>query len=368
MRPRSFAGCSACKGAVPSAASPIGGLALNVARGTALSPPQREVTCGPGAPVSNWNIETAERVYAAFAKREFPHDLFDDDSSWHTDPDLPRPLAYHGRDEVATYFEHWIDPWIALGAKPVELIRGRANGSSPSSRWARAIRATSRTCPSCATAASSAYASTATRTRRSRRRPSAIRRAAPTQPSRPRLDRRARSAAADETVSDFVAGLDPAREALDLGCGDARLTAALRAEHLTAADISLVALKRARRRLPNATLVLIEPAERLPFEDEAFDLVLCADTLQEIQDVAHTVAEMKRVLRPGGTLALTAPAYGRLSGWSVLRHGFREQFDPRAPALRFLTPRSLGDLLDLAGFHPIEIERAEGRLLATAHR
>jgi SAM-dependent methyltransferase len=173
---------------------------------------------------------------------------------------------------------------------------------------------------------------------------------------------------ADETVTEFVASLDPAREALDLGCGDARLTAELRAEHLTAADISLIALKRARRRLPNATLVLIEPAGRLPFEDEAFDLVLCADTIQEIQDVAHIVAEMKRVLRPGGTLALTAPAYGRTIGWSVLRHGFREQFDPRAPALRFLTPHSLGDLLDLAGFHPIEIERSDGRLLATARR
>jgi hypothetical protein len=74
------------------------------------------------------------------------------------------------------------------------------------------------------------------------------------------------------------------------------------------------------------------------------------------------------VLRPGGTLALTAPAYGRSAGWSVLRHGFREQFDPRAPALRFLTVRSLGDLLDLAGFHPIEIEKSEGRLLATARR
>jgi SAM-dependent methyltransferase len=173
---------------------------------------------------------------------------------------------------------------------------------------------------------------------------------------------------ADETVSEFVAELDKAREALDIGCGDARLTAMLNAEHLTAADISLVALKRARRRLPNATLVLIEAGERLPFEDESFDLVLCADTIQEVQDLAHLVAEVKRVLRPGGTLALTAPAYGRSTGWSVLRHGFREQFDPRGPALRFLTRRSLGDLLDLAGFHPIEIDRAEGRLLATARR
>ena len=320
--------------------------------------------------MSNWNIETAERVYAAFAKREFPHDLFDDNASWHTDPDLPRPLAYHGRDEVASYFEHWIDPWIALGAKPVELIPRPgervvaviAMGPSDLGHVAHLLEMRRRRVVTVRVYGDKEKAIEAT----SERDPP--RRAGRSLPDRVWTAEREYRGPADETVTEFVAGLDPAREALDLGCGDARLTASLRAEHLTAADISLVALKRARRRLPNATLVLIEPAERLPFEDEAFDLVLCADTLQEIQDVAHTVAEMKRVLRPGGTLALTAPAYGRSSGWSVLRHGFREQFDPRAPALRFLTTRSLGDLLDLAGFHPIEIERAEGRLLATAHR
>jgi hypothetical protein len=52
----------------------------------------------------------------------------------------------------------------------------------------------------------------------------------------------------------------------------------------------------------------------------------------------------------------------------VLRRGFGRVFDPRAPALRYLTRRSLGDLLDLAGFHSIHIGRGDGHLLATARR
>jgi len=173
---------------------------------------------------------------------------------------------------------------------------------------------------------------------------------------------------APEPLASFVHDLAPAASALDLGCGDGRLTVELRARAVTAADVSLVALKRARRRLPQATIVLLEPGRRLPFEDETFELVLCADTIQEVQDVAQLVADVKRVLAPGGMLALTTPAHSRWTGLTVLRRGFGRVFDPRRPALRFLTRRSLGDLFDLAGFHSIQIEREGGRLMATARR
>ena len=129
-----------------------------------------------------------------------------------------------------------------------------------------------------------------------------------------------------------------------------------------------MALKRARRRMPEATIVLLDPHPRLPFEADSFDTVLCADTIQEIQDVAGLVSEVKRVLTPGGTFAITTPAHGRRTGLKVLRRGPAEVFDPRAPELRFFTQRSLGDLLDLAGFHSIHIERRDGLLLATARR
>lgn len=167
----------------------------------------------------------------------------------------------------------------------------------------------------------------------------------------------------------FVSGLAPAASVLDLGCGDARLTLHLRGEELTAADVSLVALKRARRRLAGrATLVLLEPDRPLPFADGSFELAVCAETIEHVQDVQRLLSELRRVLRPAGTLAVTTPAHGRLTGLDLLVRGFERRFDPLSPHLRFFTARSLAGLLDFMGFDCVEVRRERGTLLATAIR
>ena len=45
------------------------------------------------------------------------------------------------------------------------------------------------------------------------------------------------------------------------------------------------------------------------FEDDSFDLVLCCSTLEHDKHFWLSVAEMKRVLRPGGLLAIGVPGY-----------------------------------------------------------
>jgi SAM-dependent methyltransferase len=140
----------------------------------------------------------------------------------------------------------------------------------------------------------------------------------------------------------FVRGLGHADSALDLGCGDGRLTADLDAAELTGADVSRVALERARRRLPEARLVELEPDAPLPFGDGEFDLVLCAETLEHVRDVQLLLSEARRVLmRPP---------------------------DPHSPHLRFFTRRSLARVLDELGFDVLSLERRAGSLLARATR
>lgn len=159
-------------------------------------------------------------------------------------------------------------------------------------------------------------------------------------------------------LREFVGSLPAARRALDLGCGDGRLSAELRAEELVAADVSAVALARAAVRLPDARTVELEPDAALPFEDGSFDLVLCAETLEHVRDVQLLLSEIRRVLVPGGTLALTTPATPAL---------VRPEH-PFSPHLHHFTARSLRRALDELGFEVDSLERRRRTLLARARR
>ena len=156
----------------------------------------------------------------------------------------------------------------------------------------------------------------------------------------------------------WVGALEPARHALDLGCGDGALSAAIRADRLALADVSAVALGRARARLAAADAVELEPDAPLPFDDGVFDLVVCTETLEHVRDVQLLRSEVRRVLEPGGRLAVTTPAHGPLIAPP----------DPLSPHLRFFTRRSLRALLGHMGFDVRELSRRRGGLFALASR
>jgi ubiquinone/menaquinone biosynthesis C-methylase UbiE len=167
---------------------------------------------------------------------------------------------------------------------------------------------------------------------------------------------------------DFVRSLGSADRVLDLGGGDGRLAAELAAGELTVADPSPVALGRARRRVPGARLVELVPDAPLPLEDASFDLVLCAHVIEHVHDVQLFLSEARRVLRPGGRLAIATVAHGRLTGLEIVVRGFERRFDPLSPHLRFFTRRSLARLLDEMGFEVESLRRTHGTLLAVATR
>jgi SAM-dependent methyltransferase len=55
----------------------------------------------------------------------------------------------------------------------------------------------------------------------------------------------------------------------------------------------------------------VAPAETLPFEDGAFDVVWCGETIEHLEDPEKAIKEMARVLGEGGLLVLTTPYRGR---------------------------------------------------------
>jgi SAM-dependent methyltransferase len=165
-----------------------------------------------------------------------------------------------------------------------------------------------------------------------------------------------------EPLRRFVHSLGHVERALDLGCGDGRLTRELDAALLTAADVSPVALARAARRLPGARIAELEPDAPLPFYDGSFDVVLCAETIEHVRDVQLFLSEIRRVLRPGGRLALTTPASAR---WRVLFRGVEHPFSPH---IRSFTRRNLRTTLETMGFQVLELHSVHGTLFALAVR
>ena len=76
---------------------------------------------------------------------------------------------------------------------------------------------------------------------------------------------------------------------------------------MTGIDLSPAMLEQARekaRELGMEASLREGDAQDLPFPDEAFDTVVCTPSLCNIPDDRRAVAEMKRVLRPGGRLLL----------------------------------------------------------------
>jgi SAM-dependent methyltransferase len=101
-----------------------------------------------------------------------------------------------------------------------------------------------------------------------------------------------------------AAGVSAGTRLLDVGCGSglALTLAADRGAVVTGIDVSPGLLGVARQRLPQADLRLGD-LQVLPFADAVFDVVISTNALQFASDAVAAVAEVARVVRPGGAVA-----------------------------------------------------------------
>jgi ubiquinone/menaquinone biosynthesis C-methylase UbiE len=115
------------------------------------------------------------------------------------------------------------------------------------------------------------------------------------------------------------------RRILDAGCGSGPLLAALRHRGaiVTGFDKSAGMLEVARRRLgDDADLHVAELGSRLPFSGDTFDDVTASLVLHYLQDWGPALAELRRVLKPGGRLIVS------------VNHPFRENLWHREVGLK----------------------------------
>ncbi|MFZ0665356.1 MAG: class I SAM-dependent methyltransferase [Acidimicrobiales bacterium] len=118
---------------------------------------------------------------------------------------------------------------------------------------------------------------------------------------------------------------------LDLGCGGGRhaFEAAKRGAKVIALDAGTDEVGKVRDTLgamvdageitdPTGTGAVQGDALRLPFPDGSFDRIIAAEVLEHIPDDTDAMAELVRVLRPGGLMAVTVPRFGpEVVNWAL---------------------------------------------------
>lgn len=109
----------------------------------------------------------------------------------------------------------------------------------------------------------------------------------------------------DRTISATLrrVAVSPDESILDVGCGTGALLARVVARRLMGVDLSLAMLALARWRA--GPIVVAGDAEQLPFRDGSFDVAVSTSSLHFWPSPPRSLAEMRRVLRPGGRLVVT---------------------------------------------------------------
>ena len=160
------------------------------------------------------------------------------------------------------------------------------------------------------------------------------------------------------------AHVDRGDRVLDVGCGAGEFSAALldAGARPVAIDVAREALRRARERAPGLDARLWVAGEPLPVDDNAVDVVWAGEVIEHVADVAPWLSELRRVLRPRGTLLLTTPHHGpgTLLRLALSPRRFAEHFEPRSDHVRFFSPRTLRALLDDLGFDVVQLRAAGG--------
>lgn len=157
---------------------------------------------------------------------------------------------------------------------------------------------------------------------------------------------------------------------LEAGCGSAAnaLNLARAGVEVAGIDLSQAALDLAKAAFGKHALTgefALGDVRELPFPDESFDFVYAGGVVEHFVDSCDAVVEMARVLRPGGTLLITAPAFTLSYPYLFLR-GNVPALPVLEPAASFLHFRVLRGRLAAFGYERSFRRGAIRKLLGAA--
>jgi SAM-dependent methyltransferase len=150
------------------------------------------------------------------------------------------------------------------------------------------------------------------------------------------------------------------RRVLDLGCRYGALTRAyVEGNEVVGVDVDRAALEEAAKL--GIETVWADADEPLPFPDASFDVAVAGELLEHVRFPDRLVAEVRRVLRPGGLFAGSVPNVFRLKSRLRFLLGRPPEFQDDPTHLRIYSERDLRRLL--AEFGDVEVRFVAGRLV-----
>jgi len=130
-----------------------------------------------------------------------------------------------------------------------------------------------------------------------------------------------------ERIPLFQAAIGRGKRVLDLGCRAGALTRHfLEGNEVVGLDVDRAALAKAEALGIQPVQANVE--EPLPFEDASFDAVVAGELFEHLQFPDALVAEIRRVLRPGGVIVGSVPNAYRLQGRLKFLFGRAPEDDP----------------------------------------
>ena len=150
-----------------------------------------------------------------------------------------------------------------------------------------------------------------------------------------------------ERIPHFQEAIGQGRHVLDLGCRSGALTRHfLEGNDVVGIDIDRAALAKAEQL--GITPVVADVDEPLPVDSETFDAVVAGELLEHIRFPRTLVAEVRRVLRPGGVFVGSVPNAFRVQNRLRFVRGLQPERDPTH--LHMFTSADVRSLLaDFAG-------------------
>ena len=158
----------------------------------------------------------------------------------------------------------------------------------------------------------------------------------------------------------------PGQLVLDAGCGEGRHCFGMleRGARVIGLDLDFESMRLASKALRKRAREICSLGEMtrgnafaLPFEDATFDRVICSEVMEHVHDYRAAAAELARVTRPGGKLAITIPT--TTSENIYLRLG-DDYFESPGGHIRIFSPRQLAEGLASVGLATVGVGFAHG--------